>query len=203
MDCEIANIERCHRKPVIGQQYSVYCQSLLPIGRSLHRSKHLLGIAPHKPACSTGRFGQAHSVKDGEACGFVLGAQACRLAQSGLSRIPNNREILRSEIRAGIRRFPHDPPVERCKSRLRDFAPFRLCRIEFRSIPELPGAQVLGHASNPLLDIFPAHAQGGAIASHAADHDMSVRVLGVVMLHRNPFEVGTEILLHTLHQIAR
>jgi hypothetical protein len=94
----------------------VYCSSLLPISRPLHRSKHLLGIAPQKPASSTGRFGQPHAVKDGEACGFVVGAKAFRLAQSGLSRIPNNFEILRSEIRAGIRRFPHDPPVDRRKS---------------------------------------------------------------------------------------
>src|SRR5579871_5717841 len=111
---KIPNIQRRHRKPVIGQQCSVCCQGFLPIGRSLHCSKHLLRIAPHKPACSAGRFGQAHPVKDGEACGFVLGAQASRLAQSGFSRIPNNFEVLWPEIPAGIRRFPHDPTIERC-----------------------------------------------------------------------------------------
>jgi hypothetical protein len=85
-----------------------------------------------------------------------------------------------SEIRAGIRRFPHDPTIERCESRLRDFASFSLCRIEFSSIPELFGAQILGGTPNPLLDVVPAHAQGGAIAPEATDYDMNVRVLGVV-----------------------
>ncbi len=32
---------------------------------------------------------------------------------------------------------------------------------------------------------------------------MSVWVLGIVMLRRNPFEIGTEILMHTFQQIAR
>src|SRR5580658_5862269 len=108
-----------------------------------------------------------------------MGAKACHLAQCGLSRIPNNLEVLWPEIRAGIRRFPDDSAVERRESRFRDLAPFRLCRIEFRSIPELFGAQVLGHASNPLLDIFPAHAQGGAIASYTTHHDMSMWMLCV------------------------
>jgi hypothetical protein len=132
----------------------------------------------------------------------MLDAKASRLAQSRLSRIPNNLEVLWPEIRAGIRRFPHDPTIKRRKSRLPDFAPFRLGRIEFRSIPKLAGAQVLGHASNPMLDIFPAHAQGGAIASYATDYNMSMRMFGIVMLHGNPFEVGAEVLFHTFHQIA-
>jgi len=144
----------------------------------LHRSKHLLRIAPHKPASSAGRFRQTHSVKDRKARG---------LAQTGLGRIPNNRKIPWSEICAGIRRFPQDPAVERRESRLRYFAPFRLCRIDFRSIPELFGAQALG----------------GTIASYVSHHDINVRVLGVVMLHGNPFQVGDEVLLHTFDQIAR
>jgi hypothetical protein len=45
----------------------VFRQRLLPIRAALHRSKRLLAIAPHQPAYSAGRFGQAHAVKDGEA----------------------------------------------------------------------------------------------------------------------------------------
>jgi hypothetical protein len=133
----------------------------------------------------------------------MLGAKSRRPAQAGLSRIPNNLEVLWSEISRGIRRFPHDSAIKRRKTRFRDFAPFRLCRIEFRSIPELLGAQVLGHAWNALLNIFPAHPQRGAIGSYTPDDYMSMRMLGLVMLHCNPFEVRTEVLFHTFDQIAR
>ncbi len=142
-------------------------------------------------------------MKDGEAGSIMLGAKARHFAQTGLSRIPNNLEILWSEIRAGIRRFPHYPAVERCESGLRDLAPFRLCRVELRSKPELPGAKMLGGAANSLLNVRSAHPQGGAIGFEAADHDVNMRVFGVVVLDRNPFEVGSEVLLHTVHQIAR
>ena len=45
--------------------------------------------------------------------------------------------------------------------------------------------------------------RSASAASYPPDHDMSVWVLGIVMLHRNPFEVGTEVLFHTFHQVAR
>ena len=61
---------------------------------------------------------------------------------------------------------------------------------------------MLRGAPNPLLDVVPAHPQAGAIASYPSDHDMSVWVFGIVMLHRNPFQVRTEVLFHTFHQIG-
>jgi hypothetical protein len=70
------------------------CSGLLPIGRPLHRSKHLLDIAPQKPASSPGPLGQAFSLQHGEACCFVLSAKARHFAQSDLRGIPHDSEVL-------------------------------------------------------------------------------------------------------------
>lgn len=62
---------------------------------------------------------------------------------------------------------------------------------------------MLGGTPNPLLDVMATHAQAVAVVSYASHDNISVWVLGIVMFHRNLFEVGTEILFHTFHQIAR
>jgi hypothetical protein len=132
-----------------------------------------------------------------------FGCEGARLAQTGLNRIPGNRTVLGPEIRAGTRRFPHDPAVERCKSRPRNFKPFRLSLIDLRPIPKPACAQVLDNTPNTLLDAVPPHAQGDTIGSESADHDVDMGMFGVEMCDRNPFEVGTKVLLHMVHQIAR
>jgi len=78
-----------------------------------------------------------------------------------------------------------------------------LCRVALGSVPELAGTQVLGNAPNPLLQVVPTQTQGLTITSDAADHDVNMRVLRVVVLHRNPFQIRSHILFHLFDQTAR
>ena len=70
-------------------------------------------------------------------------------------------------------------------------------------IVELTGAQMLGNAPNPLLNVLPAHAQCLAITSQASENDVHVRVLCIVVFDGNPLEVRLKIRCHALHEIAR
>lgn len=58
---------------------------------------------------------------------------------------------------------------------------------------------MLGGAPNPLLNVFAAHTQTGAIGSETPDHDMNMGMFGVVMFDRDPFEGGIEVLFNTFH----
>ena len=86
----------------------------------------------------------------------MLRVKSGRLGQTRLQRIPRDSEILRFPVRAGSRRILNEPAVKRCEPRLSNFAPFRLRRVELRSVPELARAQVLGDFPNPALDVLPA-----------------------------------------------
>jgi len=46
------------------------------------------------------------------------------------------------------------------------------------------------------------HPQSLTVISHAANHNVNVRVFGIMVLNRNPFEFSSEILLHLLDQFA-
>jgi hypothetical protein len=61
---------------------------------------------------------------------------------------------------------------------------------------------VLGVAPNPLLDVLAAHPQSGAVGSKAADHHVDMRMFGIVVFDRNPFEIRTQVLANPSdHQI--
>ena len=137
---EIPNIERRHRKPVIGQQYSVCCQGLLPIRAALHRSKHLLAIAPHQPACSTGRFGQAHAVKDARR------EASCWVRRRAVSLNPGSVGFRTTSKYSGPKSalgFDASRMILRSSDVNLDseiLAPLRLCRIELSAKSKLASA---------------------------------------------------------------
>src|ERR1035438_10412536 len=54
-----------------------------------------------------------------------------------------------------------------------------------------------------MLHVVPAQSQRLTVTSDAADHDVNMRVLRVVVLHRNPFQIRSQILLHLFDQTAR
>jgi hypothetical protein len=79
---------------------------------------------------------------------------------------------------------------------------FRLGPVEFCAIPKLARTQVRRNTPNPLLHKLAAQTQNLAAISHASNHHVNVRVLGVVVFSRNPFEVRSQFLLHLPDQFA-
>ena len=134
----------------------------------------------------------------------MLRVKSGRLGQTCLQRIPRDSEILRFPVRAGSQRVLNEPAPgrKRCEPRLSNFAPFRLRRVELRSVPELARAQVLSNFPNPVLDVLPAKAQRLTVVSAAPDNEVNVRVLRIVVSNRRPFEGRPEIVLHALDQTA-
>ncbi len=179
------------------------CQRPLPVGGSLHSPENLFDIPAQAPRVRPRRFCQAHLAKHGEARNIMPRARPRHFAQPSLHRIPRHREVLRSEVRAGFARVLHEPPVDRGEPLLGNLAAFRLDPVQFRAIPNLARTQVRRNSPNALLHILAAQAQNLAAVSHSSNHHVNMRVLGVVVFSRNPFEVRSQILLHLRDQFAR
>ena len=67
---------------------------------------------------------------------------------------------------------------------------------------ELLGRDLLGAPAQPVGDVRPLEAQLLAVAIHAPDHDMGVRVIGVVVVDGGPFDLASEVLLDARHVAA-
>jgi hypothetical protein len=129
-------------------------------------------------------------------------ARPRRFAQPGLRRIPRHREVLRSEVRTGFARVLQ-PAVDRGEPLFGNLTTLRLDPIQFCAIPNLARTQVRRDSSNTLLQILAAQTQNLAAISHSANHNVNMRVLGVVVFSGNPFEFRSEILLNLPNQFAR
>ncbi len=179
-------------------------QRSLPVGGSLHCPENLFEVPAQPPRVRPRRFCKAHLAKHGEARDIMSCARSRRFAQPGLRRIPRDREMLRSQVRAGF--------AARLFRSLRsiDVSRFSVTSRRSASAPSssvrYPSWRVHRSAAirpNPLLHILAAQAQSLAAISHATNHHVNMRVLGVVVFSRNPFEIRSQILLHLRDQFAR
>src|SRR6516164_876100 len=84
-----------------------------------------------------------------------------------------------------------------------DFAGELLLHFQFTLPPELTGDEIARPCPNPVGDIVAGDVEDLALIGDAADHDMGVRVTGVVMVDRDPIEGGVNVPLHLSHQPAR
>jgi hypothetical protein len=83
-----------------------------------------------------------------------------------------------------------------------DFPSLRGGRIELGTIPKLARAQILGDFADALPDAIPAETNRSSFRSDTSQSNMNVRVLGVIVRDRDPFERRAEVSLHLRHQIA-
>ena len=72
----------------------------------------------------------------------------------------------------------------------------RIGGIEFRPIPKLAGAQILRDVADTLPNEVPAETKRPTFRSYASQRNMNMRVLGIEVSRRYPFEPRTEIGLH-------
>jgi hypothetical protein len=68
---------------------------------------------------------------------------------------------------------------------------------------ELHGHAILRSGANTAADLIPADHQIAAVLCLAADQKMRMRIVGVVVVNRNPVELGAEISLHVGDELPR
>ena len=77
-----------------------------------------------------------------------------------------------------------------------------LGRVLFALTPQLQGDDLAGPLADAMGDIVAGDVEGLAVLGDAAKEDVGVGMAGVVVIDRDPVELGPEIGLHLLHQIA-
>ena len=81
--------------------------------------------------------------------------------------------------------------------------PLKLLRHLQLGLPaQFQGDDLAGPLANAVGDIVAGDVEGLAVVGDAAHEDMGVRVAGVVVIDRDPVELGPEVGFHLLHQIA-
>jgi hypothetical protein len=82
--------------------------------------------------------------------------------------------------------------------------PLKLLRHLQLALPaQFPGHDLAGPFANAVSDIVAGDVEGFAVLRDATHEDMGVRVSGVVVIDRDPVELGSEVRFRLLHQGAR
>ena len=68
---------------------------------------------------------------------------------------------------------------------------------------QLPGDDLAGPLPDAVGDVVAGDVEGLAVVGDAPDDDVGVGMAGVVVIDRDPVELGPEVGFHLLHQIAR
>jgi hypothetical protein len=81
--------------------------------------------------------------------------------------------------------------------------PLKLLRhLKFGLPAQFPGNNLAGPFADAMGDIIAGNVEGLAVVGNAPNEDMGVGVAGVVVIDRDPVELGPEVGFHLLHQIA-
>src|SRR6516225_8477295 len=90
---------------------------------------------------------------------------------------------------------PINLPIERREPVLCDLMGASALDVEVTARTELLGSKLLGAAPHPVGDVRTVQAELAPLSVDAADHEMRVRVGGVVMIDCGPFDLATEVSL--------
>jgi hypothetical protein len=83
-----------------------------------------------------------------------------------------------------------------------DLAPLRFGCIQLGPIAQLSRAKILSNRSDAFFDVSPVQLKGPAIISNSPKGHMDVRVFGVMVGHRRPLELRSEVLFQSRHKVA-
>src|SRR5579871_2472683 len=78
----------------------------------------------------------------------------------------------------------------------------RLQHLGLKPRPELPRRELLTSRPDAFTQIVAVDLKRTPVLPDAANQQMDVRVVGVVMVDRDPFELRSEVLFHSAHQLA-
>jgi hypothetical protein len=110
-------------------------------------------------------------------------------------------EIEPKELVSRCRPVSGDLPIKRREANLADLAVFRFKCILLGPEAELYCAFVFGPPPNAMLHVVSIQPEFLSIR-YSPEGDVSVRVLGVRVDYRNPFEVAPDVCLHSRHHFA-
>jgi hypothetical protein len=170
-------------------------QSLLTVSAALHGSENVHEVPPYTPTLRAGGLGQSHGFEDHQPLGGAPLNQRCAWAESGAAWVLVDRQERGFSV-FGFVSIPLDNAVERRVTILMYFTTSRIGGIEFRPIPKLASAQILGDVADTLPNEVPAEAEGPTFRSYASKRNMNMRVLGIEMRRSYPFETRAEIGFH-------
>jgi hypothetical protein len=170
-------------------------QSLLTVSAALHGSEYVHEVPPYTPTFRAGGLGQSHGFEDHQPLGGAPLDQRCAWTESGSAWVLVDREE-RGLSAFGSFGIPLDDAVQRRVTMLMYLATLRIGGIEFGPIPKLAGAQILRDVADTLPNEVPAEAKRPIFRSYASQGNMNMRVLGIEVSRRDPFEARTKIGLH-------
>ena len=171
------------------------CQSLLTVSAALHGSEYVHEVPPHTPSLRAGGLGQSDGFEDHQPLRCAPFDQRCAWTESRAAWVLVDREE-RGLSGFGSVSIPLDDAVKRRVTMLMYFATLRIGGIEFRPIPKLAGAQILRDVADTLPNEVPAETKRPTFRSYASQRNMNMRVLGIEVSRRYPFETRAEIGLH-------
>ena len=89
-----------------------------------------------------------------------------------------------------------DDPIERCIAVLVHLTTLGRGRIQLRAMPQLAGAEIFSYFADAQFDVIPAEIERATFRADSPERHMHMRVFGVVVGCRHPFERHAEVLLH-------
>jgi len=171
------------------------CQSLLTVSAALHGSEYVHEVPPHTPCLWTGGLGQSDGFEDHQPLGGAPFDQRCAWTESRAAWVLVDRQERGFSV-FGFVSIPLDDAVKRRVTMLMHLTTLRVCGIEFRPVPKLASAQILRDVADTLPNKVPAETKRPTFRSYASQRNMNMRVLGIEMGRRYPFETCAEIGLH-------
>ncbi len=75
--------------------------------------------------------------------------------------------------------------------------------VQMCTVPKLLSCQFFGMSADAALNVLSREAKRSAVFVNSPERDMDVWMLGIPVNDSRPFELGSQITFHSLHQIAR
>ena len=169
-------------------------QSLLAVSASLHGSEYIREVPPYTPSLRVGGLGQSDGCEYHKPLRSTPFDQRCAWTESGTAWVLVDCE--ERGLGIGSVSIPLDDAVKRSVTKLGYLETLRIGGVEFRPIPKLARAQILRDVADTLPNKVPAETKRPSFGSNASQRNMDMRVLGIEVSHRHPFETRAKIGLH-------
>ncbi|VTZ25775.1 hypothetical protein MPC1_2590002 [Methylocella tundrae] len=159
-----------------------------------HLAQGRLGLRGDGPAADLHLGRQSHALQLAGA-----GDQQRPVLPGGLQHVPVGPQV--GELVAR-RLFGNQQPVEAGEAFGVHLALQLAADLLLGLPPQFQGDDLAGPLADAVGDVVASDVEDAAVVHDAAHQDVGVRVAGVVMIDRDPVELGAEVGFHHLHQVA-
>ena len=170
------------RQAFIGDQGGVTSEHLLPVACPLQRPQNVFEVASHGPRVPISPRGQTNLLQLRQARQNVMILRLC-VAPVGINRFPSYCERARIVTTASL-----NDSIEGSEPELLNLSLLGFKRIAFCPKAQFMGCEFLSMAANSRLNECTRKPKRGSAVVKAAQCNMDVRVLGIVMHHGDPLQ---------------